>query len=196
MSSPNIHVQRPVRRTGIKARARYSAYKGELRTDFNYACGYCGTSDCYSGGRAGFHIDHFAPKSKFGTLRNEYSNLVYSCPICNIGKSDDWPSDDSSVSFKDDIGYIDPCSVEYDFHLARDMSGKIVYKTALGKYIYERMKLYLKRRQLCWLIDKMESQIRDLGRIIESNPDDIEGLKAFYLLTMKYVEYTGIVKRE
>ncbi|MFW8696104.1 HNH endonuclease, partial [Mesorhizobium japonicum] len=72
-------------------------------------CGYCDTPDYYSGGRTGFHIDHFAPKSKFDLLKNEYNNLVYCCPICNLGKSDDWPGDNPNTSFMGDIGYIDPC---------------------------------------------------------------------------------------
>lgn len=196
MSITCVHAIKPMRRADVKIRARYSAYKLDLRDDFNRACGYCGTSDYYSGGRSGFHIDHFAPKSRFSSLRNEYGNLVYSCPICNIGKSDDWPTEDSSKSYHNDIGYIDPCSVDYDAHLARDVSGKIIHLTPLGKYIHGRMKLYLKRRQLCWLIDRMESQIKALGQVIDDNPEDLDGLKAFHLLTMQYVGYTGIVKRE
>ena len=196
MSAVTVHSKKPCRRTDIKARTRYSLYKLDLRLDFHNACGYCGTSDFYSGGKSGFHIDHFAPKSKFAGLRETYSNLVYSCPICNLGKSDDWPTDDPAKSYVENTGYIDPCSIDYDKHLARDSEGKIIYLTPLGEYIYTKMQLYLRRRQVCWLLDKMELQLKLLDEILRANPDDLERLKAFRVLTSQYLEYTGFLKRE
>ncbi len=191
-----VHLVAPVRRQDIPAKARYSLYKADLRADFSSACGYCGTSDFYSGGQSGFHIDHFAPKSKFEKLKNHYGNLVYSCPICNIGKSNDWPGDDAGVSYVGNIGYVDPCSTAYSQHLRRDSAGKIIPMTPLGEYIYKRMKLYLKRRQVCWLVDKMESQLQILGRIIAESPDNLDQFKNFYKLTMQYMHYTGFLKRD
>lgn len=191
-----IHKNAPCRRTDIQPRNRYTLYKEDLRVDFSKKCGYCGTADYYSGGQRGFHIDHFAPKKKFFALTNTYYNLVYSCPTCNIGKSDDWPSESAEVSYVGDIGYIDPCSNEYTNHLARAHTGKIIALTTLGIYIHKRLKLGLKRRQICWLIDKMESQLDELGKIIEDNPDDSERLQNFFKLTMKYRAYVGILKSE
>lgn len=191
-----VHTNRPNRRLDVAQRAKYSLYKSDLRLDFYKSCGYCGTSDFYSGGQTGFHIDHFAPKSKFDGLKNSYHNLVYSCPICNIGKSNDWPGSDPKVSFVGSVGYVDPCCNTYDHHLSRDASGRIVPLTPLGEYIYNKMKLYLKRRQICWLVDKMETQLNSLRIIIENNPDDSEKLQMFFDLTVQYLRYTGLLKCE
>ena len=39
---------------------------------------------------------------------------------------------------------IDPCTKEYYKHLDRDEeTGNIIFKTELGKYMYNKMKLYL-----------------------------------------------------
>lgn len=191
-----VHLAVPFRRTDIEPKTKYTYYKQDLRSDFKSQCGYCGTSDFYSGGKSGFHIDHFAPKKKFAALTNSYFNLVYSCPICNISKSDDWPSDSPEVSYIDDIGYIDPCSKEYASHLARDHTGKIIPLTRLGAYIHKKLKLGLKRRQICWLIDKMESQIDQLGNMINGDPEGSVDYIHFHRLTMKYIEYIGILKRD
>lgn len=191
-----IHLKRPERRSNIQARDKYGLYKSDLRIDFFQRCGYCDTLDFYSGGVKGFHIDHFAPKKKFSALTNEYSNLIYCCPICNMGKSDDWPSNDAQISYLNDKGYIDPCSAAYHDHLGRSADGKIFALTPLGAYIHKRLKLFLKRRQLCWLIEKMESQMRVLGEIISSNPEDKDRLVIFHRLTMEYLKYTGILKSE
>jgi uncharacterized protein (TIGR02646 family) len=119
----NVQEQRPVRSEGVMPRTKHQAYKDELRVDFRRRCGYCDDKDVYSGGKRGFHIDHFKPKSKFDDLKTTYSNLVYSCPYCNIAKSNKW---------KPRVGFIDPCSAEYENHLLRDERGRIVPKTKRG----------------------------------------------------------------
>lgn len=191
-----IHAVAPFRRPSISAKSKYTLYKVELRTDFSKKCGYCDTSDYYSGGQRGFHIDHFAPKKKFSHLVNEYQNLVYSCPICNTAKSDDWPGDDPNVSHVSDKGYIDPCSSSYKDHLARNKSGQIIPLTPLGGYIHKKLKLNLKRRQICWLVDKMETQMRALDEIISKDPENLAQLQAFHKLGKQYIAYIGILKSE
>lgn len=54
--------------------------KKHLSDDFNRRCAYCDDRDFYCGGINSFHIDHFAPKSKFPKLEfqvNE-SNFFFS----------------------------------------------------------------------------------------------------------------------
>lgn len=191
-----IHATQPTRRLDIKPRTRYTAYKQDLRMDFSKKCGYCGTADYYSGGQSGYHIDHFAPKAKFVHLTHDYHNLVYCCPICNLGKSDDWPGDDPKISYVDDIGYIDPCLSIYPEHLARSQNGQIIALTELGKYIHGRLKLNLKRRQICWLLDKMETQIQALKEMIARDGQNLELLKASHEIATKYIEHIGILKSE
>lgn len=191
-----IQIARPVRRATIEPKTRYSLHKVDLRLDFVSKCGYCDTPDYYSGGTRGFHIDHFAPKSKFAELKNEYTNLVYCCPICNIGKSDDWPGDDPSVSYIDAKGYVDPCNEDYQIHLARDADGTILALTPLGTYIHKRLKLNLRRRQICWLMERMEQQLKQLAVIADKAGAQSEEVTALCQLTLKYFEYAGMLKRE
>ena len=191
-----IQVARPARRTSVQPKARYSLYKIELREDFVSKCGYCDTPDYYSGGKSGFHIDHFAPKSKFDALKNEYSNLVYCCPICNIGKSNDWPGNSSSISFIGDVGYVDPCHPDYHDHLARGVDGAILALTPLGVYIHKKLKLNLRRRQVCWLMERMEQQLTQLAKIADKPGAESEEVKALCKLTLNYFKYAGILKSE
>lgn len=191
-----IHFSRPERRVSVEQKNRYSLYKLELREDFISKCGYCDTPDYYSGGRRGFHIDHFAPKSKFDALKNEYSNLIYCCPICNIGKSDDWPGERSDISYVGEVGYVDPCHPDYHNHLARDFDGAIIPLTPLGGYIYKKLKFNLRRRQICWLMERMEQQLVELAKIADKSEGESQEVKALCELTLKYFEYAGMLKRE
>jgi hypothetical protein len=193
-----IQINPPKRRTAFAVKSNYSYYKLELREDFIRRCGYCDTPDHYSGGRRGFHIDHFAPSSKFIALKNEYNNLIYCCPICNIGKSDNWPSTDAAVSFVGDIGFVDPCASTYQNHLARDVDGRILPLTPLGAYIHRKLRLSLKRRQICWLLDRMEQQLEQLRAVMKAqNYDgDRSSWQTFCELQEEYFKYFGILKSD
>lgn len=191
-----VREQLPVRRVGLKAQTKYSKYKNDLRSDFYMKCGYCGTHDYYSGGVRGFHIDHFAPKSRFAHLVNEYSNLIYCCPVCNLAKSDDWPSDCAEISFVLDEGYVDPCCSDYEKHLGRRADGSIVALTPLGGYISKKLKLFMRRRQVCWLIDRMETQLKLLDELIDTCPSDVDKLSAYRKLSAEYIRYIGVLKCE
>ncbi len=117
------------KRSKVQKRTRYQEYKSELRRDFKKKCGYCCDPDEFCGGMQGFHIDHFAPKSKFPNLISKYCNLVYSCPFCNGAKSAKWVGNDSSISHDGNKGFIDPCNSEYDRHLKRNANGQILGRT-------------------------------------------------------------------
>ncbi|MFR3730701.1 HNH endonuclease [Lacrimispora sp.] len=71
-----------------------SSYKSNearnyLRKKSYYSCSYCTITESEAPG-ATFHIDHFRPKSIFVGLRDECTNLRYSCPRCNLLKSNLW----------------------------------------------------------------------------------------------------------
>lgn len=143
-----IHIQRPVRRE-LPLRPRHSDYREDLRQDFNNACGYCDDSDLRID-RISFHVDHFAPIKRFPHLHNVYSNLVYSCRFCNMSKSDHWVGDDEKISHNGTEGFIDPCSVDYEQHLTRNASGRILGVSDLGRNIVIKLKLNLLRHELLW----------------------------------------------
>ena len=98
--------------TGIVYKT-YQTNKKYLAQDFNNRCAYCNDLDKYSGGQRFFHIDHFAPKSLFPSLKFDYDNLMYSCPYCNGAKSNKWPSNSEKVSVVGNIGFLSPCENEY-----------------------------------------------------------------------------------
>jgi len=184
-------------RTCANKYADYSSYKPYLRSDFRNRCGYCDDIDSICGGARGFHIDHFRPKATFGHLKNEYNNLVYACPYCNGAKSNDWPSGVENVAILDDgSGYLDPCDIDFDKHFERYDHGRIRPKSAVGLYMYKKLKLGLRRHQLAWAYEQLENLLRELNCEIESiqpeEADYVDALKHHQRLTSEYLKYKSL----
>ena len=116
---------------------KWTEHKPDLREDFHSHCGYCGSYDGYR--HTWYEVDHFIPKSLLGGKISdvEYSNLVYSCKFCNNKKLAKWPTEDISIPNANDKGFIDPCDKEYDSHLYRTSDGGIMWRTDLGKWMWE-----------------------------------------------------------
>lgn len=142
--------------------------KKYLAIDFKHRCAYCDDLDNISNGSKTYSVEHFAPKAKFPHLRYTYDNLLYSCSYCNTAKSDDWPSDSPSKNVVGECGYIDPCKEEYYDQLDRDdKTGCIYPKTELGKYMYEHLRLYLKRHSIIFMVEKLDEKRNQLQKCIE-----------------------------
>lgn len=152
--------------------SKYTLYKAALSKDFFCCCGYCGTHHVYYGSGKCFHIDHFAPKSKFKNLENDYSNLVYSCPTCNIAKSNDWCGSNENELTSNGIGYIDPCDDHYSKAFYRDSSGKIRYEDGNlpAKYMYNKLKFGLKRHEIFWLAEYFYELVPRLSKKLQDIP--------------------------
>jgi 5-methylcytosine-specific restriction endonuclease McrA len=73
------------RRDGVKPENDYHKYLDELSEDFGHICGYCGKSEAVT--KNTFELDHFIPQRCSHNRVNDYTNLVYSCFICNRKKS-------------------------------------------------------------------------------------------------------------
>jgi hypothetical protein len=147
----------------------YKGYKDHLEFDFKQRCGY---SDCHHdwfGGKRNFQIDHFKPVSIHPELETKYSNLVYSCSYVNRAKSND-------------VGnYIDPCEVNFNDHFHRDELGNIYPNdnSEAAKYMYRKLKLYLKRYSIIWMLEQLAIKKDILGELIEAT-GDAEALKLYY----------------
>lgn len=168
------------RRRSVENRSSYREYLNILKEDFASICGYCGKSEYIT--KNTFEIDHFIPQKYAPELKNDYSNLVYSCYECNRKKSSKWPSENKCIQLIDGQGFIDPATREYDKHLERDEEGNIIGKTTVGQYmvrigfefdkrpmreVYKAMLLIEKKRQLC---QKMESvSVDELQKYIETD---------------------------
>lgn len=148
-----IHGNKIIKRRKIGDERKYPEYREELEEDFFGLCGYCGKNEYYF--YELFHIDHFAPKSKFDNRKDDYSNLVLACPQCNRHKSNKWATDDAYTSIKDNEGFVDPATEEYDKHLHRDENGKIIADTKVGEYMYNAFKFNIRPTSMIWKINKL-----------------------------------------
>ncbi len=164
----------PKRRSNPRRVSRYNKYKDDLREDFNCKCGYCDDEDKWSGGKRFFQIDHFVPRKHLGTISDrEYSNLIYSCFFCNNSKRSDWTTNDENLHNDGRKGYIDVCLPEYDAQFNRNSRGEIFPRTDLGKYMYKKLKLFLRRHAVIWKLGRFHNQILKIKKISDEqeNPD-------------------------
>lgn len=177
-------------RTAAEPKNSYRLYREQLKTDFNNRCGYCDAPDDVLWARGPYHIDHFAPHSKFSDLKETYGNLVYACPFCNRAKSDKWHGECADTPNDGCIGFVDPCSHEYDQHLSRSTEGKIVAVSALGEHIRNELKLKLSRHQMAWQSEaflKLRDRIDALLEVIpEEDVNEVRLLRKFKELTKHY----------
>jgi hypothetical protein len=137
----------------------YRDYKESLSKDFNERCGYTDCPHFWFGGKRNFQIDHFQPISKHPELETKYFNLVYSCSYVNRAKSND-------------VGnYIDPCDTDYNEHFYRNGLGNIFPKegSASGNYMYTKLKLYLKRYGVIWVLEQLKERKEILRQYIENS---------------------------
>lgn len=181
------------KRTCLSTYANYRQFKAELAADFSNRCGYTNCHDFWFGGQDNFHIDHFVPWKKYLTinpgLKTAYSNLVYSCSYVNILKSDD------------EGQYLDPCQEDFNEHFTRDQHGMIVANPQSSKavYMHKRLKLYLRRYQIIWMLDKLNSLIdnllllKDAGKTPEEKAEVNEMIVEVVSIYQNYKKYLRAV---
>lgn len=110
-----VHGDRIIRRrSGITKLKKYSEAREILAEDFKNICGYCGKDSHIMHER--FHVDHFVPVSLNPERENDYYNLVWACPKCNLVKSNKWPTENKEIANDGNKGFVDPATEEYDKH--------------------------------------------------------------------------------
>lgn len=168
-----VHGEKVIRRRSeIEKKADYHDYLTELQEDFQYMCGYCGKTETIT--KNAFEIDHFVPKKYDKSRVNDYTNLVYSCYMCNRKKSSKWPSEDGKVQFAGKKGFIDPTTGDYDKHLARNIDGTIYGKTETGKYMEEAFAFKLRPMREIWQLMQLDEKKRQLReKINKSTPNEM-----------------------
>lgn len=198
--------EHPIRSTTVPVRSNYRDYRDQLASDFNGKCGYTDCHHRWFGVK--FQVDHFAPqnpdvdddkKQAFSDLSTTYTNLVYSCPQINRAKSNDWPSDDPTISTKDGKGYFDPC-VDFNEHFYRTNGGGILPRENddVALYMWRKLKLYLRRYEVYWRLELLHVNLRKLVQIRETTieVDDLNEVNSAIAdlaeqLT-SYFEYLGV----
>jgi hypothetical protein len=204
---------RPQRSQEVQVKSKYRDYLPELSRDFNGRCGYTNSRHSYWGPMK-FHVDHFAPrkpdvtedkKQAFLAKELEYSNLVYACPQVNWAKSNDWPSDSPTITVLNGRGYYDPCDEDYNDHFYRTNGGAImpVEGDVVALYMWQRLKLYLKRYELYWRMDLLNENLEKLHglrrKTILGTNDEIQInrlIADFSEEISKYNKYIDLYKNE
>ena len=157
------------RRSGVGKLNNYRDKKTKdlLKADFQYICGYCGKDSRIMHEK--FHIDHFVPVKIAPERKEDYYNLVLSCPKCNLIKSSKWPTGDKNVAHDELHGFIDPTTEEYDRHIERDERGYIQGKTILGKNVCENFNFHIRRTDLYWKIYQLYKIQEQLEYLYDEN---------------------------
>jgi hypothetical protein len=166
--------------------ADYRRYKLFLQKDFKKKCGYTNCLDDWFGGITTFQIDHFLPQSTHTKLKTKYKNLIYSCSYANRAKSND-----------ESVYYLDPCNSDYNKHFYRNSIGEIFPfdSSQEGIYMHKKLKLYLKRYSLIWILENLENSMFDLQEIIEDK-GDAEAKELFVKVGMKYNDYKRYLRAQ
>ena len=177
-----------------------TANKKRLVIDFDHHCAYCDDKDCYNGGQRSYQVEHFAPESKFPTLKHTYENLLYACPYCNRAKWDKWISNNASVAVIGNEGFVSPCDDEYYKHLRRNADGTISATSELGKYIRNELNLFLKRHSIIYLLEEVDMRCQQLEERIkeeEKKGNDTTKLNVAYAAVAKELrQYYQLVAEE
>ena len=118
-----------------------SAQKTSLAHQFNYACGYCGTTETEAGAK--LTVDHFQPTSQGGADASQ--NWVYCCFACNGHKHDYWSQDEG-------FALLHPQQDDFSPHWQQRDDGLLAPLTERGRVHIEilhlnRPQLVAKRRQ-------------------------------------------------
>lgn len=194
-----VHGDKKIRRrTDYTKQTDIQKYTKILKEDFHNMCGYCGKD---------FNIiacpnqkDHLIPKKiaeKAGRLDllTDYNNLVYSCRVCNRNKWDYWPFDDVEKLHDDKEGFVDPATDEYDKHLMRDQSGKIVPQTDVGKYMYKIFNFSNRLTDVWWKLSVISKEIKEIDDMLEQK-ETIDGLRQYRQLHKQFDRFLEDLKEE
>lgn len=174
------------RRDGVKNLKHYQDAREILQEDFSDMCGYCGKNCKIMYEK--FHIDHFVPRSLDSDRENDYYNLVFACPKCNLSKAKKWPTEDKAKPHDGKKGFIDPVSEEFDKNVIRNDEGYIVGNTVLGKYICKELRFDIRRTDIFWKLDKLIKQQERLEKLAEKGILQ-EDEKDFYIKNNQIFKY-------
>lgn len=172
---------KPKRRVNAPIVRAYQEYKQLLREDFNQRCGYCGDHEFFR--ETFYEIDHFVPKSLAPEKENEYSNLIYSCRLCNNSKRDKWPTGDATRPHNDNEGWIDPCDELYSSHFDRLDDGSIKSKSVIGSWMWSALSLGDPTHRLKWILEQLRMELIKAQTVSTS---DVNELRQINELNDKY----------
>lgn len=174
-----VHGDKEIRRrSNIKKLKNYNGYRKFLQEDFKNICGYCGKDITVI--RHPFEIDHFVPKAIDESRLSDYTNLVFSCKVCNRAKWDKWPTKDKTLNCNDKEGFIDPATAEFDEHLIRDNDGNIKAVTPIGKYMIRELNFEIRPISSIWKASQLSYKKAILTDKIKKDSKNCKKLQEYY----------------
>ena len=184
------------RRTNYSKQNNIQKYTKILKEDFGNMCGYCGKD--FNIVKCPYQKDHLIPENiakKVGRLDLliDYNNLVYSCRVCNRNKWHNWPFDNVDKTHDDKVGFVDPATDEFDEHLRRDETGRIVPKTDVGNYMYNIFNFSNRLTDVWWKLSVILKEINEIDQMLEKE-DDVDGLKQYWILHKQYDSFLESLK--
>jgi len=156
-----------VRRHGPVGYRDYASFRPWVRDEFSFRCAFCLRRERWEPDASVFEIDHLRPVSGSPTLSLEYTNLIYSCSVCNSAKGAETVPDPSCVFTSATV------SVEPD--------GTLVPRTPAAKRLIRQLDLndpeFVRwRHQMIRIVQLAERHDPDLHRSLLTYPDDLPDL--------------------
>ena len=124
-------------RSPAPSESNYTKYRLYIREDFSECCAYCLLHETLARGQENFELDHFKPKSKFLDLIHQYTNIYYSCHVCNQRKRNYWPS---AELYSKGYRFVDTCQENFSTHF-EDKDGYWEPISPVGAYTAEKIRL-------------------------------------------------------
>jgi 5-methylcytosine-specific restriction endonuclease McrA len=175
----------------------YPRYRQAIAEDCLFRCVYCDSHEDMIGGREAMEIDHFKPwgkkfkpeqEQKFSHLKHEPSNLVHSCGVCNGFKWSHWPTEDPSVCFDHEKGWVDPFELVRADFFAVEQDGTVSPIKAPAQFQISKLRLnrpLLKRqREFEILLTSFRALEINWKSIVASEPGTANAQTASQALTL------------
>lgn len=161
----------------------YAHYRNAIAEDCEFRCVYCDCHEDAIGGRETMELDHFRPwnkmfglskEKKFQHLRDDPSNLVHACGVCNSFKWAHWPTEDPDRPYDDEKGWIEPFGEHRADFLEVMDDGKVTGRKPPGQYQIRKLRLnrpFLQRqRELLLLMEAWTTIEKKWQAIVDEQP--------------------------
>lgn len=153
----------------------YHGYRKYLEKNFAHRCAYCNMHDKWVMPLP-FQIDHFIPRAEFEKagrydLEYDYRNLMYSCPVCNRLKSDDYKGEITEDKIEN-LYFYNPAEIDYNTIFSRDEKGRIQSEDELGKDMIKRLQLYRPTKQMAWFLDELKQIYDEIEERLKMEKDE------------------------
>lgn len=154
---------------GPRGYADYEAYRDWLRDEFAFRCAFCLMRERWLRGKRGFQIDHCIPQAQDPGRKNDYDNLVYTCPWCNQAKAG--------------VRVPNPTEVSYGTALSVNGEGVVEARNGLGVLLIAGLQLdnpdITYQRRMLLRVVRLAEEKNNLPVILEllGFPDDLPNLK-------------------